>query len=230
MKYSTIFVDIDDTIWDTRRNSRETFAEMYDNHGWGNYFESFDHFYDIYLPSNIHLWSLYAHGKIHKEELIVQRFLNPLGPYLQIDEKFALQLNEELLERVSQKTMLVDNARGLLDYLSAKYQLLVLSNGFNEVQHRKLQNANIDTYFTHVILSDVVGVNKPHPAIFRFALDAANVRKEEAVMLGDSWESDICGAYQSGIDQIWFNPDRLRAEGFEPTYIVTELKEIEHIL
>ncbi|OJU55635.1 MAG: noncanonical pyrimidine nucleotidase, YjjG family [Bacteroidales bacterium 45-6] len=230
MKYSTVLIDIDDTIWDTRNNSREAFLEMYESHRWDVYFESFDHFYDAYLPSNIELWSLYAQGKIKKEELIVQRFVNPLSPHMPMDATHALKLNDELLERVSEKTKLVENAKELLDYLSPKYQLVILSNGFREVQYKKLRNSNIDKYFEHVILSDEAGVNKPHPGIFSKALKAANSNGKNTVMLGDSFESDISGAHNSGIDQIWFNPEAVVPENFTPTFIVENLEEVKSIL
>ncbi|MBP1616242.1 MAG: Glyceraldehyde 3-phosphate phosphatase [Bacteroidetes bacterium] len=230
MKYSTVLIDIDDTIWDTRNNSREAFQEMYVNFRWDNYFDSFDHFYDAYLPSNIELWSLYAQGKIKKEDLIVQRFVNPLSPYIPIDTEYALKLNGELLERVSEKTKLVDNAKELLDYLSRKYQLVILSNGFREVQYKKLRNSGIAKYFEHVILSDEAGVNKPHPDIFSKALKTANSTDKNTIMLGDSFESDISGAYNSGIDQIWFNPEKMDAESFTPTFIIGNLEEVKHIL
>lgn len=230
MKYSTVLIDIDDTIWDTRSNSREAFQEMYENRCWNAFFQSFDHFYDAYLPSNIELWSLYAQGKVTKEELIVSRFRNPLSPYVAVDERFALELNEELLDRVAEKTRLVENAKELLDYLSPKYQLVILSNGFREVQYRKLRASNIDKYFTHVVLSDETGVAKPHPDIFTKALNTANAHGSNTIMLGDSLESDISGAYNSGIDQIWFNPQQMDPENFTPTFTVQNLQEVKGIL
>jgi putative hydrolase of the HAD superfamily len=230
MKYSTVLIDIDDTIWDTRNNSREAFLEIYENHRWDTYFESFNHFYDAYLPSNVELWSLYARGKVTKDDLIVRRFQNPLSPYISVDEKFALDLNDELLDRVSQKTKLVENAKELLDYLSPKYQLVILSNGFKEVQYKKLRNSNIDAYFEHVILSDEAGANKPHPDIFSKALKAANANGSNTIMLGDSFESDISGAHNSGIDQIWFNPEAIAPENFTPTFTVRNLEEVKNIL
>ena len=231
MKYSTVLVDIDDTILDTQRNSKEAFMEIFESHHWNNYFESFDQFYASYTPSNIQLWSLYAQGKLQKEELIVQRFLIPLSPYFQINEQQAKELNNELLLRVSEKTGLIEHAKEMLDYLAPNYQLVILSNGFKEVQYKKLSSAGLDGYFQHVILSDEAGVNKPHPGIFTKALTLANSQKTDTIMLGDSFESDICGAKNSGIDQIWFNPENnTQSEDFTPTYMVEKLEEIKNIL
>lgn len=230
MKYTTILVDIDDTIWDTRNNSREAFQEIYRDQQWNNYFESFDQFYNLYLPINIQLWSLYAQGKVKKEELIVKRFMGPLSPYFKIDEKAALALNDELLKRIGEKQGTVEDAYDLLDYLEQRYKLIVLSNGFREIQYKKLKNSSLDKYFQHVILSDEVGANKPSRKIFDFALKTAGATSHQVMMLGDSWESDIQGAYQSGIDQIWFNPDQIAEGEFSPTHTVQKLKEVMDIL
>lgn len=231
MTYTTVLVDIDDTIWDTQNNSREAFREMYDDHKWNKYFNSFSQFYDKnYLPSNVELWSLYAHGKISKEELIVKRFEIPFSGFISLTPDKSSLLNQELLNRVSEKTKLVDNAREVLSYLKPKYQLVVLSNGFREVQYKKLKNSGLEKFFSHVILSDEAGVNKPHPEIFNLAMKTSGANVKEIIMLGDSWESDIKGAENSGIDQIWYNPDKLNANGFVPTHTITNLLEVKQIL
>ncbi len=230
INYSTILVDIDDTIWDTQNNSKEAFLEIYESHHWANYFESFNEFYEVYLPSNLELWSLYGQGKIKKEELIVQRFTRPLSPYMPINEKHAHELNKELLERVAVKTRLIPHAKEILDYLSPNYQLVVLSNGFREVQYNKLRNSGLEKYFQHVILSDEAGVNKPHPDIFSLALNLSKSKAEETIMLGDSFESDMVGAYNSGIDQVWFNPENIQPNGFTPTHTIQNLENITSIL
>lgn len=230
MKYSTILVDIDDTILDTQKNSKEAFLELFESRHWNEYFETFEQFYTLYTPSNLHLWHLYAQGKIKKEELIVQRFIIPLSPYFRINEKYALELSNEFFGIITQKTGLIDNAKELLDYLSPKYQLVILSNGFKEVQYKKLSNAGLEKYFQHIVLSDEAGVNKPNPEIFNKAINKANSSKNDTIMLGDSLESDIWGAYNSGIDQIWLNPHQMQAEKFTPTHIVSNLKEVKNIL
>lgn len=229
-KYTTLFVDLDDTIWDTQANNKEALREIYDTRGWNTYFDSFKQFFDRYLPININLWSLYGQGKITKDELIVERLVRPLQSAMPIDRRLALDINEELLNRISVKTKLVDGAEEVLSYLTKSYQLVILSNGFTEVQFRKLRNSRIEHYFRHIILSDQVGVNKPHPEIFSIALKQAQAKPGETLMIGDSWDSDITGAHNRGIDQVWFNPEKKASAGFQPTYTIEKLKELKSIL
>ena len=80
-KYNHLFIDLDDTLWDIHQNSKECLAEIYNDYGYDKYYETFDHYYNAYLPSNLHLWSLYRHGKICKDELIVERFLVPVREF-----------------------------------------------------------------------------------------------------------------------------------------------------
>ncbi|MGL5636175.1 MAG: HAD-IA family hydrolase, partial [Bacteroidales bacterium] len=94
----------------------------------------------------------------------------------------------------------------------------------------KLSNSGLNDYFDKVILSDQIGYNKPHPKIFDFALKSTNSRKKESVMIGDNFDTDITGAKNSNIDQIFFKNIGEYDIKFDPTYTVCELQEIQHIL
>ena len=95
---------------------------------------------------------------------------------------------------------------------------------------RNLATAGLAPYFERMILSEDANIQKPHKGIFDFALKNTNSRRSESLMIGDSWEADIIGAYQSKIDQIWLNPEGLPADGFTPTHTVRSLEEIKSIL
>ena len=108
--------------------------------------------------------------------------------------------------------------------------MFILSNGFREVQSLKLQNSGLAPYFDRLILSEDANIQKPHKGIFDYALVNTNSRRNESLMIGDSWDADIVGAYQSRIDQIWFNPKDCPPKGFIPTFTVKKLDEIKNIL
>ena len=108
--------------------------------------------------------------------------------------------------------------------------MYILSNGFREVQDKKLRNSGLAPYFTRMILSEDAGIQKPHKGIFDFALINTNSRRSETLMIGDCFEADIFGAHQSKIDQLWFNPQGLSPQEFIPTYTVKSLEEIKGIL
>lgn len=230
MKYKNLFIDLDDTLWDIHRNGKECLEEIYSDYGYDRFYPTFDDYYNVYMPSNHHLWNLYRLGEIRKEELIVERFLVPVREFGINDAEYAKSLSDDFLERTTRKTRLIDGSIELLDYLRPKYRMHILSNGFREVQFKKIENSGLQPYFDKIILSEDAGVNKPHPDIFTYALKNTNSRRNETLMIGDSWEADIAGAQKSRIAQIWFNPADISSDGFEPTYTVKTLAEIKEIL
>lgn len=230
-KYKNVFIDLDDTLWDTRSNSKEGMKEIYHQYKLGDHFESFEHYYNVYTERNAELWHQYHHGQIKKQYLIRERFLHPMRHVGgKENEELALQMNSDYLDAVSSKTKLIPQAKELLDYLAPKYRLFVLSNGFSDVQLKKLSNSGLLDYFGRIITSEDAGVNKPYPGIFEYALKSTNSRKVESVMIGDNPEADITGAYNFKIDQIYFANFQGHSLPFVPTHTVDTLGEIMAIL
>lgn len=228
--YKNLFIDLDDTLWDTFHNNKECLEEIYDDYKFDRFYVSFEAFFSIYFPNNVKLWGEYRQGIIDKPTLIVERFLYMLRPFGINDTRYILQINDDFLRRTTIKTRLVPGALDLLEYLRPSYRLYILSNGFREVQDKKLINAGLAPYFKSMILSEDAGINKPHKSIFDFALKNTNSRRKESLMIGDSWEADIAGARNAGIDQLWLNPESLPFQNFTPTYTVRSLTEIKNIL
>ncbi len=127
------------------------------------------------------------------------------------------------------KTNLFPDAHETLQYLQSKYVLHLISNGFRESTELKISGTNIASYFENVIISEVVGVNKPDKAIFEHALSLAGAKKNESLMIGDSLEADVYGALNFGIDAIYFNPVGLTKPEDVPVQI-THLKELTLLL
>lgn len=230
MKYTDIFLDLDDTIINTAENTRITVSEIYEDYNFGNYFVSFNDFYTVYYANVSRLWELYSQGKISKKVLQRERFLGTLSMVEDISEEQALAINDDFIGRIMKKGILIEGAKELLDYLYSKYKIHILSNGFTEMQYKKIDSAGLSSYFDKVILSDKVGINKPHPDIFMFALNEVGKHREEVIMIGDNVVNDIQGAYNCDIDQIWFNPENISPGDIKPTYIVKKLDEIKDIL
>lgn len=228
--YKNLFIDLDDTLWDTYHNNKECLEELYADYRFGRHYASFEAFFDVYMPHNIELWAKYRAGEIDRPTLILDRFLYVLRPLGITDEKEVLAINDDFLRRTTTKTRLIPGAIELLEYLRPSYRMYILSNGFREVQYLKLSNAGLAPYFDRMILSEDAQIQKPHKGIFDYALVNTNSRRAESLMIGDSWDADIVGARQSRIDQIWYNPDGLPAQGFEPTHTVRSLLEIRDIL
>ncbi|MBR5150714.1 MAG: YjjG family noncanonical pyrimidine nucleotidase [Bacteroidaceae bacterium] len=229
-RYTTLFIDLDDTLFDFRQASRMSFHETYDLLGYERFFESFEHFLQIYEPRNRELWVLYGKGEIDKATLNRLRYSYPLEAVGHPDEELAARFCTEALSRIPHQNVLIPGAIELMEYLHPRYEMFILSNGFQELQSQKMATTGLSKYFKRLILSDEIGINKPNPELFHYALQVSGARKESCIMIGDMFETDIVGAANIGLDQIFVNIAGAKGLTFEPTYEVNNLLQIKDIL
>ncbi len=229
-RYKNLFIDLDDTVYDFSAASEESFRETYELLQYSRFFDSFEHYLSIYKPYNLELWRIYGEGKITKEELNKRRYSYPLECVGIHDKELADTFCKEALSRIPTKGPLMPGAIELLEYLRPKYRMFILSNGFKELQSRKMHAAGIDKYFDGLILSEDIGVNKPNRELYDHALQKTGSTLEESLMIGDMFETDIAGAANIGMEQIYYNPKGKQGHPFVPTYEVKHLLEIKEIL
>lgn len=199
----TIFVDLDDTIWDFTANSKVALKAVYERYQLDNQC-SYDVFIKEYLLINEQLWSLYHHGKIEKDFLKRERFrasFERCGIICEYPERF----DYDYLETIVTLKKVVAGAPKLLQHLKKRGSVNVLSNGFANLQFRKLQSAGLDRYIDLMVLSDDIGVTKPDKRLFDYALEKAKANAETTLMIGDNYDADILGAYNAGWKTIFFN-------------------------
>ena len=157
--------------------------------------------------------------------------LQPQRGDLQLITALAEQLSEDFLNMTTARFSLLEGAEELVRYLAKKYPLTVVTNGFVEVQYEKFDKSGLRDCFAHIVLSEEVGCQKPNPRIFEEALRMNGLQAEDVVMIGDSWNSDIQGAINAGIDQIWIRKSKdPLPEGQSTTYLVQSLSEVMEIL
>ena len=249
-QYKAVFIDWDDTIGDFIGAAKLALQEMYDKYHLCDYFASLEEFVSLYKPHNLELWDKYGKDLVTKEYLSFDRFffplmhgskfastaskttdLQPQRGDLQLITALAVQLSEDFLNMTTARFSLLEGAEELVRYLAKKYPLTVVTNGFVEVQYEKFDKSGLRDCFAHIILSEEVGCQKPNPRIFEEALRMNGLKAEEVVMIGDSWNSDIQGAINAGIDQIWIrkSQDPL-PEGQSATYLVQSLSKVMEIL
>ena len=231
--YDVLFIDLDDTLYDFTSNSVNAYREVYALMGYERWFRSFEHYYEIYWARNKELWVLYADSKITKEQLNAERYTHPLRVMGVPDaDAVGARFWEESMKRLPLGARLMPHAREVLEYLKPRYRIYILSNGFAELQSRKMQSAGISHYFDGVVLSDDIGVNKPHRAIFDHALSVAGVTADRALMIGDNYEVDIKGAHGAGIDQVYYNiaGADISGEALVPTHTISSLLELKGIV
>lgn len=228
-----IFIDLDDTLWDTFHNNKASLKELFTKYNWDKYFGSFEFFFSIYMPNNEALWHEYRHGHIDKPTLILERFRKPFSKYISLSKEQILDWNTEFLNITGKKTRLCPYAIEALEYLHRYYKIYILSNGFREVQEAKLNNGGLTPYIDAMIVSEDAGINKPNKKIFDFALSKAQARLSESIMIGDSWDADIIGANNAGMASIWYNPEKKETPKDRttiPIHIIYSLKDIIQIL
>lgn len=221
-----VFFDLDHTLWDFEKNSALTFEKILSEN---NIPVGLPDFLKVYVPANFAFWKLYREEKITKEALRYQRLksvFDKLG--ISVEDEMIHKLSEEYILYLSSYNHLFPNTIEILEYLKPKYKLHIITNGFEEIQEKKLRNANINSYFEQVINSEMAGVKKPNPIIFELALTKANVSSSSSLMIGDSLEADILGAKDSGFHTLHFNAHNEPFHDFCP--MIRNLSEIKTFL
>jgi len=227
--YKHIFFDLDRTLWDFDANSREALTDVFRSHNLDRYFESPEPFIKSYHRHNEVLWNRYRDGHIKKELLRSLRFELTLRDVKIINHDLAKEIGEEYLQLSTEKTILFPFTHEILAYLKEKYPLYIITNGFRETQFSKMKNCDLEKYFEHVFTSETIGINKPHPKIFQWAMSSVNGKKDECLMIGDDFDVDILGAKSSGMDQVFFNPEKLVTK-IKPSYEISSLIELKNFL
>ena len=221
-----IFFDLDHTIWDFDRNSALTFRKILGENGIA---VDLDEFLTAYVPINLAYWKLFREARIGKAALRylrLKRTFDVLG-YAVSDETIDL-LAEQYIAHLSSFTHLLPDTLEVLDYLKPRYRLHIITNGFAEVQEKKLRNSNILEYFEVVINSEMAGVKKPDPAIFRLALKEAATGASRALMIGDNLEADILGAKAVGFHALHLD---VQGTSFHSHCLkISALHEIKNVL
>ena len=198
-----VFFDLDHTLWDFDKNSALAFKKIFEIN---NVEISTDDFLSHYVPINLKYWRLYREDKIEKNALRFAR-LNETFKAIEFEanDDLVYKLSHDYLTHLATFNHLFENTFEILDYLSQNYNLHIITNGFDEVQYKKMSHSKIDHYFKTITNSEIAGVKKPNPVIFNFALKLANTNASKSVMIGDSYEADILGAKNIGMDVVFFD-------------------------
>jgi len=221
-----IFFDLDHTLWDFEKNSALTFEKILKHN---EIDVVLDDFLAVYVPINLEYWKLYRDEKVTKSELRYQRLKKTFDAIeFVVSDSLINTLSEEYIKHLSSYNHVFPYTYEILEYLKAKYKLHIITNGFQEIQDKKLKKANLYDYFEQIVNSEMAGVKKPSPKIFELALDLAKTKAANSVMIGDSLEADILGAQALGFHAIHFNAHN------EPKHdyciMINSLNEIKHIL
>ena len=202
MSIKSIFFDLDHTLWDFEKNSELSFKKIFKKY---TITINFEKFIEAYIPINFKYWKLYRNGEISKEFLRYNRLKEVFNLFdYKIDDKIINNISNDYIEFLPENNKLMDGAIEILEYLKPKYRLFIITNGFREVQDKKLKNSNIKHYFEAIYDSESVGVKKPDPKIFEHALKDSGSNPQESLMVGDNYEADVLGAKKLRINTLHF--------------------------
>lgn len=232
MAYRHLFFDLDHTLWDFERNSAECLADIYEIFDFENLnISSLEAFQQEFSIVNRRQWSLLEQNLITHDVLRRRRFqetLENLG-VKDLKKSFGLEINEYFLELLPKKAHLIDGAVEVLDYLLPKYDLHIISNGWQDIQVNKMKSSEIHHYFGEIITNELAGTRKPDRRIFDYAVEVTKADLTESLMIGDNYEADVLGAINANMDTVFYNPDDIPT-GQKPTFDIKKLVELKGIL
>jgi len=208
MKVRQLFFDLDRTLWDFEKNSQFALSELFKKHQLGDHIEHFLQFHHHYIMINAELWNQYGKGKISKEELRDSRFKKALAKFDLHDDVLAQTMSDGYLELSPNQTAIFPGAKEMLQELKKEdYRLHIITNGFREVQERKLRNCGLFDFFEIILCSEDIGFTKPNREIFVEAQRLTNCRSNHAIMIGDDFKADIIGSLNAGWTAVHFDPE-----------------------
>jgi putative hydrolase of the HAD superfamily len=231
-KYKSFFFDIDHTLWDFERNALETLQNLYENYEFQtNFGFSFDLFFTAFKKVNYSLWTLYDKHQIGKEELRKERFAR-IFDELGLDRKnVPAKIGEDFIYQCPRKGNLMPNAEKTLQFLAKNScKIYAVTNGFRDTQLVKVEHSALKDYLLEVFTSECSGgFKKPEKGIFDHAFKKTGAQKQESVMAGDKFETDVEGGVNFGIDVFYYVPEGnhdKNAENNPKIKLITDLYQI----
>lgn len=222
MPLKWLLFDLDNTLLDFDSGAKTALTETLVEYD----FDEPEHLIASYHTINHQCWHRFEAGEIDIPTLKRLRFeIFVEENQLSVDPAI---LNRNYLDRLSQQVTEIEGARQVLDLSRQYFRLVLVTNGFAEVQHPRIQKSGLKSYFEHIIISEEVGSNKPAAAFFdhTFQLIKKPSRKE-VMIIGDSLSSDIKGGSDYGINTCWFNPtEQKRNDKIIPDHTVSALAHI----
>lgn len=212
MSLTTIWVDLDDTLIDFHTNAAAALTAMWREEPLlERLFASPELWADRYEHFNLALWDRYNRGEIERDYLRMERFRRPLAEAGLPDAEAratSVRYDPLYLGLLAQGRALMPGAMELMKWLRTRAVTIgCLSNGFKDVQFRKIRTAGLEPYFDLVVLSDDIGVNKPDRRLFDYAMQrAGDTDPSRHLMIGDNPSTDIAGALGAGWYALYYKP------------------------
>ena len=223
-----IFWDLDHTLWDFDRNSDLTFFKILNENAIK---VDVSLFLKVYHPINRKYWELYRLNKVSKAHLRFYRLSDTFKELrVEVSDDQINKLSVDYINHLSDFNYLIPNALTILENFRLNYNMHVITNGFKEVQNKKLEKSGLLKYFKTITISEDIGFKKPSKEIFLHAIASANATIENSVMIGDNFNADIIGAKSLGMNVIYYNFHKTKEQKLDGMLEINDLLELENIL
>lgn len=226
-KYSHLLFDLDNTILDFDHASHHAFADIVALLELGDREEM----YAIYKKINKQVWGDLEKGIISQDEVRSRRwslFFDKIGCGAN-----PLETNDQYLQNLIKYIQFVPGAQDVLRYFKDQNIVMcIITNGLKEVQRPRIKKAEIDHYFSSIVVSDEISVAKPKPGFFDYVMkEIGNIEKSKCLVVGDTLKSDIKGGNLYGFDTCWYNPKNISIDDdIVPTYTIDKLQNLMNIV
>lgn len=225
MRYKIILFDLDDTLLDFGANEKESLNKLFQMHG--NEFS--DEAFQVYHSVNKQLWADYENGKITLEDVLNARFAKTLQQLGKNGD--GVEWERQYRELLGNGCQLVEGALEVCQKLSLSHRLFVITNGVTKTQIKRLKQSGLHGFFENVFTSQNIGFQKPASEFFDYV--KSHIRGfdgKEALIIGDSPNTDIKGGIAAGIDTCLLNRKAHKSVPEIPsTYTITRLEELYDI-
>lgn len=202
LKPQFIYFDLDDTLLDHKKAEQAGLADVH------QHFDVFsgielDSLVDVYHHINKGLWEEYGRGEIDRHILHRRRFEET---FVELGVEAALyeEAGKVYMNYYRNHWEWVDGAKEAYEAIAEKYPVGIITNGFAETQWLKIDQFGFKETARQIVISEEVGVMKPHPKIFDHSTELVGVDREAILYVGDSPTSDVQGGKSAGWKVAWF--------------------------
>ena len=227
-KYKYLLWDIDGTILNFELAERAAIRSLFKRFKLG---DCSDEMLMYYSQINKRYWQLMESGKIKKDKMLVERFIEFFSNK-GINADIAAEFNKEYQIALCDTIVFNDDAMDIIKHQKKTCKIIIVTNGTEVVQEKKLERSGLNDIVDNVFISELVGFEKPNIKFFEKVILEVGIKDlKEALIIGDSLTSDIQGGHNIGIDTCWYNPkNEENTTLLNPTYTIRNLHELENII